>query len=267
MTFRFTESRGSRGGSDNPPTETRVYTASGSNNRDYVQAYALGASPAFVSNLRGTLYRQDVQVDPVGFEQWKVTVPYAQDKRDAGQMTIDFDTSGGTLRITNSLSTISKYQRPGAAAAPDMGGAIGVKGDDVEGAEIIIPALKISVNFTHPAGIITLAQIKNLARWTGRTNSTPFLTFAAGEVLFLGATGKEGTDSETSVGYQFAMSENSTGQTIGDIVNVAKKGWEYAWIGYEDHDDDALPAKRPRWVYIEQVYRTLDMATALGFGA
>lgn len=267
MAFRLTEARASRSTTQVPPTETRIYHAVGNNDSDFIQAYAVAATPYIIGHRRGTLFRQDLRVTPRGFETWEVEVPYSGARKESGNYALSFDTTGGTLHITNSLQTVNRYTAAGAVeAAPDMGGAIGVRGDQIDGVDITIPALKIVATFTHPRGIVTLPTIKNLARWTGKTNSTPFLTFAAGEVLFLGATGNEGSDVETSVAYSFAMSQNITGQTLGNVTGIAKKGWEHAWIWYEDAVVGAAPVKRPRWVYVERVYEQINMAAALGFG-
>lgn len=266
--FRFKEQRDSRGGTLTPPREVRRYVAAGSTDEDFVRSYAASTgTPVSVTHPRGVLWRQDISIEKEGHAIFRVEVPYAPNRSDSGQYRIRFDTTGGTVRIFNSLETINKYTRPNQAAAPDMGGAINVRGDQVDGTEIVIPALKLDVEFTHPPGVMNLARIKNLGRWTGRYNTTPFLTFAAGEVLFLGATGEEGPDVESAPVYQFACSENSTGQTIGDIANVDKKGWEHAWIRWEDAVAGGLPTKRPKHVYVERVYKGIDMAAVLGFGA
>lgn len=265
--FRFTESRDSRRTTTNPPTYTATYTAAGSNDSAYVRAYAIAATPTIVSLIDGMLYRQDISVDPIGFEQWKVTVPYGKSQKAAGSYRLTFDTTGGTIHISASKETIGKYP---STTAPDYKQLIGVNKDDVTGADIVIPALKISVHFNHPMAIITLARIKYLQSITGMVNSAAFLTFAAGEVLFLGASGSEGTDAETEVTYQFAMSANASGLTIGDVASVVKKGHELAWIKYKDAVDtvgtDDLPVKQPEFVYVERVYDTVDLALGLGFG-
>lgn len=264
--FRFTESRDSRSGTYSPPSETRTYTAAGSSDASVVRVYAVGATPAFVSHEQGTLYRQDVEITATGFEQWRVTVPYGPRTRAQDEWTLDFDTTGGTVHITNSKETVNKYTAPNKPAAEDMGGAIGVRGDQIDGTDIVIPALKLTVSYKHPSGVITIAQIKNLARYTGKYNTKTFLTFAEGEVLFLGASGREGTDVETDIKYTFAASENLIQQTIGTVVNVEKKGWEHAWIRYEDAAVNGVPVKRPQWVYVERVYDGIDLGQALGFG-
>lgn len=268
MAINFNEARTSRSSTIRPASETRIYTCTGSNDEQTVRNFAIAATPAVVAHPYGTLYRHDIKCSAQGYAYWQIEVPYGPRQKGPGQYSISFDTTGGTVHITNSRETVNRYTAAGAAkAAPDMGGAIGVRGDQIDGTDIVIPALKLSVEYTHPQGLITLAQIKNLARWTGKTNSTPFLTFLPGEVLFLGCSGSEGTDVETRVAYQFAMSENTSGQSIGDVLNVAKEGWQHAWISYEDAAVNGAPAKRPRWVYIEKVYDAIDLAVALGFGA
>ncbi len=62
-------------------------------------------------------------------------------------------------------------------------------------------------------------------------------------------------------GYRFAASPNVTGQTIGDITGIDKKGWEYLWVRYEHKKDETANEliQRPISVHIERVYRTNDL--------
>jgi hypothetical protein len=259
--FRFKERPTSRkSGKD---SYTLEYSAAGSTDDAFVRAYALAGSPALVSTGDGTLYRQDLQVDWSGREIAYITVPYGPRKKENGQFRLSFDTTGGTLNIKLAKSHVATYP---AAGAPNHGGAIGVNGDNVEGAEIVVPALKLTGHFTHPAGIITIPQIKHLARCTGKVNSDSFLTFAAGEILFLGCSGSEGTDSPTEIGYQFACSENLQNTVIGGINVAAKDGWDVAWIQFKDAVDGGKPIKPPAFIHVERVYERIALATALGFG-
>lgn len=267
MAIQFEEMPNSRSIGGSPPTETRRYYCHGTS--DQAEAYALAMlyTPPAIANPLGTLYRQDIQMDAQASNYYTFSIPYGPRQTfEAGSYSLSFDTTGGTVHITNSKETRDSYGAGGNPFVPDYKGAIGVDGDNVNGTEIVIPALKITVNFRHPAAVITLAKMKQLATITGTVNSGPFLTFAAGEVLFLGAQGEEGTETETSVSYQFACSQNATGLTFGDVASVAKRGWDALWIKYKDDVDTGYSVKRPEFVYVERVYEEINLAAALGFG-
>ena len=247
-----------------PPTYTSRWKAIDTISQTYVHSFALGATPAVIATIYGILYRQDIRVRQSAYNQFDVEIPYAARQVWQGTWTWDYDTSGASIHITNSKETIARYP---TGTAPDHKGAIGVKADEVAGTDRVIPALKINVHYKHPAAIVTLARVKFLASITGAVNSDTFLTFAPGEVLFLGSRGQDGTEAEASATYMFAMSSNVTGLTIGDITGIAKKGWETAWISYMEADDTGKPARRPQYVYIERIYDSVAMAAALGFGS
>lgn len=252
----------------NPPTETYRLKIEGVTDKDTAVSYAIASTPSLVSTVYGILYRDDVRVTRVAYNQWTVEVPYGQRKNATGEWTWDFDTTGGTVHITQAKEELRRYP---TATAPDQLGAIAVDGHDVKGIEIVIPAMKINVQFKHPLGVVTLAKAKFLSDMTGKTNSDTFLTFSPGQVLFLGARGSDGSEAEATISYQFAMAANVTGQTIGSIAGVAKRAWEVAWIRYEDTVTTVSSVDNPtrvaKYVYVDRVYDEIAMADALGFGA
>ncbi|MFN8730574.1 MAG: hypothetical protein ACK5Z4_12025, partial [Planctomyces sp.] len=94
---------------------------------------------------------------------------------------------------------------------------------------------------------------------TGKTNAGSFRGFAAGEVLFLGATGSkrgDGPDDNWEITFRFAASPNQTGLSVGSITGISKKGWEYLWVRYADAEDSGSGAiiKKPIAAYVERVY-------------
>ena len=254
--------------SASPPTATLHYKAIGSTSALDVTAKAIFESNARESTEWGMLYRQDVKLTQVAYNHFDVDIPYGTRQNETGQWTWDFDTTGGTVHITHAKQERARFP---ANAAPDMGGTIGVDGDQVIGTDVVIPMMKINVQYKHAEGEITLPQAKFFSSITGTVNNTAFLTFAAGEVLFLGARGSDGTDAEASVGYQFAMSQNATGLTIGDVAGIVKLGHDHAWIRYQDDTAEVAgvthPVRTAKHVYIDREYDEIDMATALGFGA
>lgn len=253
--------------SANPPSESHTFKLIGSDDRNIVNSYAMGATPSFVITNYGLLYRQDLQCDRTHYNHWTVRVPYGPAKNETGEWTWDFDTTGGTVHLTQAKEEIARYP---TATAPNQLGAIAVDGDEVKGIEIVIPAMKINVQYKHPLGVLTLARAKYLNSITGMVNSDSFLTFAPGEALFLGARGSDGTTAEATINYSYAMAANATGLTIGGIAGVAKKGWEVAWIRYEDTitvaDGKDQPTRVPKFVYVDRVYETISFASAFGFG-
>jgi len=254
--------------SGNPPSATYTFKLIGTNDENIVNAYAMGATPAIAITIYGVLYKQDLQVQRTAYNHWTIRVPYGPAKNETGEWTWDFDTTGGTVHLTQAKEEVARYP---SATAPNQLGAIAVDGDEVKGIEIVVPAMKINVQYKHPQGVITLAQAKFLAAMTGMVNSDNFLSFSPGEVLFLGARGADGTQSEASVSYSFAMAANRTGLTIGGIAGVAKKGWEVAWIRYQDtitaQGGEDNPTRVPKYVYVDRVYETIAMSAALGFGS
>jgi len=266
MTFRFAEMPSSGNLETNPPSLQLKYFATGSSDQAYVAAFAAGATPSITATPQGVLYRQNISLSWESSAYCVVTANYGPTDKTLGSYEVSFDTAGGTVHITGSKDTVGLYP---AGQAPDMGGAIGVNGDDVDGTDIVVPALKLTVSFRHPAGVITLPQVKTMARHTAYVNDDEFLTFAPGEVLFLGASGRWGPGTETSLQYQFACSENADGDkklTFGDIANVVKQGHDYCWIRFKDEVVGGKPVKVPKYAYVERVYSRVDFAPLFGFG-
>lgn len=153
------------------------------------------------------------------------------------------------------------------SAAPDFGGAIGVTHDSVEGVDIAIPVFNFSVPYYPSDAIVTNAYKGLLFSLTGKVNNAAFMGLAAGECLFLGASGSKRSEDDWEITFRFAGSPNVTGLMVGDIGPIAKKGWEYLWVRYEDDEDSASKTlvKRPVAAYVERVYEEGDFSL-LGVG-
>ena len=267
MSVTIRERPGRRRSTFKPASETREYVIRGTSDSEYAKAVALAGTATLLATQQGFLYREDLRVDEAGFNVYHVTVPYGPKKNETGQWTWDFDTTGGTVHIKASKSTVNRYV-PAGKTAKDWKQLIGAKMDDeVEGTDIVIPALKINARYSHPLATITIAYAKQLARWTGKCNSDTVLTFAPGEVLMLGARGSDGTDAPSEVGYSFACSENLQNVVIGEITGIKKDGWDLIWLEWEDYDSGSgAMAKKPKQVNVERVYDRIPMAASLGFG-
>lgn len=223
------------------------------------------------------LQADSYSLDYIGDEAWQLTVSYVSagadddQKPDPLRRSRSFDTSGATVHITQSVDGTER--RYPTNVAPDMKGAIGVDGDNVNGVDIVVPHLQWTESYDVAAQYVTSEYINVLADITGSVNNSNFRLFRHGEVLFLGATGSQDWDEERgnspwTLSYKFVAAKNRAADsalTIGDIANIEKNGHEYLWIRYESGVANDTLLKRPRHVYVDKVYEEKDFSL-LGIG-
>lgn len=265
MAIRIGELPDSRSG--NGTSEERKYWVMGTSDRATIEATVLSYAPAVVVTYISTLFRDNrgIGVRFSSNNYCVVTVPYSETDtsgQEGGSFAWSFDSTGGTVNIKCALSHVASYP----AGAPNHQGAIGWDGTEVQGADIVIPAGKFSVQFTHPRGVLNMQKAKAIMRNTGKVNSDTFLTYAAGEVLFLGGRGSDGSNAPAEVNYDFAVSENLQNQVIGGITVAEKQGWDVAWIQFKEDLDSTKPIRPPQWIHVDRVYRRMGMSSFFGFG-
>ena len=208
------------------------------------------------------MYAGDVDIDELGGGHWRATVVYSLAETDD---EYTFDTGGGNQKITQS-PVVASYA-PSGATAPDFQGAINVSDDRVEGVDVVSPVFQFSETHRVTDTFVLAGYKQVLFGLTGCVNNATFKGLAAGECLFLGASGtKRGLDA-WSITYRFAGSPNVTGLTIGDITGVDKLGWDYLWVRYADFPDSFAYClvKRPIAAYVHRVYTPADFSD-LGIG-
>ncbi|HBO45788.1 MAG TPA: hypothetical protein DD670_18065 [Planctomycetaceae bacterium] len=264
MGVSVTEKFGSRQTSEgeNPSIELR-FTIAGSDDDIEVKTSLLAASPVFYDGL----VRQSAQIEQIGPLLWDGSVRYGQRKRpETGDSNFAFDTGGGTQHITQSLQTLGRYA-PVGVTAPDFQGAIGATSESVEGVDVTVPVYNFSETHYIAAEMVSGAYKAALFALTGRVNAASFRGFAAGEVLFLGASGSKRGEEDWEITFRFAVSPGATGITVGPITGINKRGWDYLWVRYQDAEDAAAGAlvKRPVAAYVERVYYDGDFS-GLGIG-
>ena len=177
-----------------------------------------------------------------------------------------FDTGGGTQHISQSLQTVGAYPAPGEIAA-NFWGAIGVNQDQIDGTDITVPVFNFTETHYINSALVTGAYKQALFLLTGRVNGGGFKGFAAGEVLFLGASGAKRGFEDWEITFRFAASPNVTGLSLGNIVGINKQGWQYLWVRFDDDEDTSAKTliKKPIAAYVERVYEYGDFS-ALGIG-
>lgn len=204
----------------------------------------------------------------LGGDAWEVTATYeseGSDDRDPLRRSRSFDTTGATVTIKQAYD-----EKRFPTTAPDMGGAVNVGEDGPQGAEIVIPQFSWQEQYDVPHRVISDGYFRMLANQTGTTNKESFRGFAQGEVLFLGASGSQGWDEEVGAGpwsltYKFAASPTLL-LDIEEIEDIRKGGHDYMWVQYEKHQDGANIISKPKYVYVNQVYRQTSFGY-LGIGS
>lgn len=225
---------------------------------DYEEALTQLATDAPL--MFDNLPRLNYGIEPVAASIWLGFARYGyQSVQPTGEAVYQFDTGGGSQHITQSLATVGRYPRPGAVAANFMG-AIGVTADSVQGVDITVPVYSFSEVHYKNNAFVDDTYKATLFELTGTVNSQTFRQFAAGEVLFLGASGTKRGSDDWELVYRFSASPNMTDMVIGDITGITKAGWEYLWVQYIDAEDASAQTliKQPASVHIEQVYPYQD---------
>jgi hypothetical protein len=208
--------------------------------------------------------RVSYDVEQIADRVWIGTVNYGYNKKEVGDIEFNFDTGGGTQKITQTISPLSvtKY----GINAPDFKGAINVDNNSVNGVDIIVPVYSFSETRIVDNDDIDSAFKSALFNLTGKVNNATWHGFAAGEVLFMGASGsRHGRRGDWEINYKFSASPNKTNITIGSITGISKKGWEYLWVLYEKSTDQDCLIQVPKAVYVHQVYEYGNFS-ALGLG-
>jgi hypothetical protein len=214
------------------------------------------AETAFSVRTYDGLFLESMSRERIGPESWSFTVNYSPFTPEVGGYTISVDTTGGSLLRTVAISE-TRY----GSGAPNFGGAIDVQDGVAQGVETGIPAMKVNVRARISSTYIpSPEQYSNLAAsLTFTTNSVAEFGghYAAGELLFLGMTG-EIIGPDPMLTFSFLASPNLTSQTIAGISGIAKKGHQYLWCYFESAVESGLVVRRPKGIYVNDVYRSAN---------
>lgn len=214
------------------------------------------------------LYKMSVRASTVlAGQQYDGEVDYGWPKKnqEVGTTWFDYDTTGGSKNLKNSLETISSGASPSPLItyvnAPDFSGLIGVSIEgDVSGVDVPSPSLKLSVHTIFDVADVTMEQVKQWSAQTGTMNGDQIWSFDPHELLFRGCTGSTKIESVSQPGvetiFQLEASENATDLTVGDMDGIVKDGWDYLWIltvKVKDTKTNMLLPK-PAAYYVERVF-------------
>lgn len=205
------------------------------------------------------LVRQSTRVQPQdgAVNLWECTATYGRKKQqpETGESEWTFDTGGGTQKVLCSLATKEYHASGFAGIASEIKGSIGVKRSGkgtytVDGCDITVPQFVFSETHYLAAGLVTWDYAATLCELTGKTNASAWRAFAAGQVLFLGASGRQRGEEDWAVTFKFVAGRNLTDLTIGEITGIQKKAWQYMDIIYQDVDNDTAHAILPKAIVV-----------------
>lgn len=230
------------------------------------EAAAATAALANIPTTFSSLPRQSISsLEQINETTWQVIAMFAQPDSSGGsdtatlENTYTFEIGGGTQNVKQGLAATVKYAASGTAAAME---GINFDGENVNGVDIITTQYRWSETYWFAPAAVTTTYKTNISSVVGTVNDDTFRGFAAGEVLFLGASGTKQGNGYWQITFKFARERNVTGLTIGAITGIAKTGWQYLWVRYED-DVDGTGAnkslvKKAKAVYVETVYMSWD---------
>lgn len=201
---------------------------------------------------------RDIVTERIGPTKWLCKANYddQEEDLDVGEWRMSFDTTGGTVRQTLALE---ERRYPGTT--PDQKCAINVIDGKVQGIDVPVGSLKITVTFRMPRTTITIPYIRALAAVVGKTNAHAFIGFEPGELLFLGATGAQGTKVDPTIDFHFLCGENLTDITLGEITAITKGAHEHLWTMFRDAIDEESIVQMPEAVIVDRIHRSANFWT------
>jgi hypothetical protein len=233
-----------------------------------VRATALASIPTSYNSIPRSSIRITEQVNDT---TWKVVASYEQPDASGGsdiatlENTYTFEIGGGTQNVKQGRLATVKYPTD----APFIDG-INFDGENINGVDIITTQFQWSETFWFSPAFVTTTYKNTISAIVGTVNDASFRGYPAGELLFLGATGTKQGNGWWQITFKFARERNQTSISVGDIHNIAKTGWQYMWVRYEDAVDgtgaNKMLVKKAKAVYVETVYMSWSWA-GLGIGS
>lgn len=274
MAVEIFETFGSQAGKDatgKNSGRTRTYQVSGTNDDATIMATVLGTAPP---ESFGGLVLDDISKQQLGPGLWQCTANYIDPEKQeekkkipTGEVVASFDTTGGTQHVTVSLETTGSAARSGSLTPPDFQKAIEVTESGVNGTDIVVPQLHFELQYKFPNASITDAYIRKLRDLTGTTNDAKWKGWERGDLLFLGASGRQSSQGDVEVTFSFAAGKEIE-DDFGMASDLTKRAHDHIWF-YFTKEDDATAERivhKPTYAYVERLYEESDFGD-LGIGS
>lgn len=230
---------------------------------------ALSAVELFAPTTYDGLTRSGISIDEIRWpDKWEATATYSRVERtppETGEIEYSFDISLENQKIVQSISTVDQLVASGGVT--DFGKAINVNTEGkAEGVDVRVPTSAFQIAYYPAVAVVTTAYQKTVRDTVGKVNSATFRGHAAGEVMFVGCSGRARNITDWELSFRFEVRLNRTGITIGDISGISVNGWDLLWV-YYGRDTDATSHRyiqKPVQVNVERIYERVNFTTALG---
>ena len=194
-----------------------------------VDAYIISAAIPLMYNLSGKHIEPLVTVEgQEDFCHWTATYQYAPTDLQwptlGEDARLSFNTGGGTKHLTQSISTVL------STGGLNFDRYVNCTPSSVNGVDVSAPQGRFSYTKKKSWADVTGAYGKTLVEMSGTINSDTFKSYAAYEVLFLGASGTAPRDgADFTLTFDFAYSPTESNIQVGDLTIATKAGWDYLW--------------------------------------
>lgn len=263
------------------PQHEKIYIVRGTDDESVAltAAWNTAANSFGGSGVFPYLSKKNATVEPTSVIEgnanaciWTATIGYVRPQAGTGggqSEVFSFDTGGGTRHITqsiltmaaNSVADVTANMTPNVDLYEQAIGVIERQGStEIEGVDIVSPVFNFSEIHYIPNANVTPAYKQTLAELTGAVNDDAFKGYAAGEVLFIGASGSMRTsDNIWEITFKFAAQKNQSDVKVGAVMIFDFiRGWDYLWIQYKPDPTKPTARSVPSAAYVEQVYPDKD---------
>lgn len=240
--------RSRRGGTNLTSPDEIILQVSGIEVADGDAAEAKTAAASFLATEFADGYDgkelENIDVERIGPDDFIATATYKraeqiEKQHEVGDSTYSFDTTRGSIHITQSKATVWSGTTDPDTPAPSFDGAINVTDDSVDGCDAPGPGdMKVTVNLYMTAEEALDYELV-LRGFNHNVNSAEIelkgRLYQPGEVLLLGGKGQErGSGTNWEISLEFAISFNATNLRVGSILVPSKRGWDFLWCRYGD---------------------------------
>lgn len=250
-------------------THERRYRISGASDSAIAMTALISAASGPVTVDGFELAYIEYDLDPLGANLWEGVASWShkaaqrQETQAERLLEVDdsefsFDFSGQSTHITEAIS-----QTAYGTGAPDVGNSINVTQDGPQGVDIQIPRGIYTETKVFANNTVTQAWVATRAKMVGKVNNASFKGYNAGELLLTQFSGRKRGNSDWTITFSWAISENDSNLTVAGIPSISKNGWQYLWVMYEDAEDATAKRLKPVavGVYVADVYKTADFST------